>query len=166
MKILILGMGNTLLSDDGIGIVIANKLQEIHKGNEFVDVRETSWGGFRIIDLLSGYDSAIIIDALKTGEQPVGTIRKFTPSDFVHSVRMTAFHDINFVTALQFAQQLDIPMPSDISVYTIEVAETELISENLTPGVRSSVERCVKEIQKEINAKIKNMKMICIEERL
>ena len=164
MKIVILGMGNTLLSDDGIGIVIANKLHDIYEENEFVDVRETSWGGFRIIDLLSGYDSAIVIDAIKTGEQPVGTIQRSTPSDFVHSVRMTAFHDINFATALEFARQLGIPMPKDISIYTIEVEETERICENLTHSVRSAVEQCINEIKKEVNARIKSKKMTYAEE--
>ena len=165
MKIVILGMGNTLLTDDGIGIVIANKLHELYDDHECVDVKETSWGGFRIIDLLSEYDSAVVIDAIKTGDQPVGTIRRFKPSDFVHSVRMTAFHDINFATALQFAKQLDIPMPEDISIYTIEVEETERISENLTPKVQSAVEQCVGQIKNEINGKIMNKHVIYAEEK-
>lgn len=166
MKIAILGMGNTLLSDDGVGIVIADRLRDVYEENEFVDVMETSWGGFRVIDLLSGYDSAIIIDAIKTGDQPVGTIRKFGPSDFVHTVRMTAFHDINFATALQFAKQLEIPMPEDISIYTIEVEETERITEDLTPQVRLAGERCLKYIRKEIYEKITNKQMTYAEEKV
>ena len=152
MKLVIIGMGNTLLSDDGAGIAVAERLAEIFRDNEAVDVIPASWGGFRIIDLLAGYDAAIIIDAAKTDEVPIGCIRKFIPADFVHSVRMVSFHDVNFATALEFAQQMDIPMPQDISIYTIEVEDITTISEELTATVHSVVEVCVQRILKEVKS--------------
>jgi hydrogenase maturation protease len=153
MKLIIIGMGNTLLSDDGVGIVVAERLAEIFRGNDAVEVIPASWGGFRIIDLLSGYDEAIIIDAVKTEEVPAGSIRKFTPADIVHSLRMVSFHDINFATALEFARQLNIPMPEKISIYAIEVENITTISEELTLKVQAAVEICVQEILKEIKEK-------------
>lgn len=146
-------MGNTLLSDDGVGIAVADRLAEIFKNNPDVDVAETSWGGFRIIDLLTGYDRAIIIDAIRTGENPVGSITKLSASEMVHSVRMVSFHDINFATALEFAKELGIPMPHEISVYAIEVQELNLISEKISPKVRTAIDKCVKEVAQEIKEK-------------
>ncbi len=67
--LIILGMGNKFFGDDGVGIIIAEKLSEILKDQNNITVEETNWGGFRIIDLLSGYKIAIVVDALKTGKE-------------------------------------------------------------------------------------------------
>jgi hydrogenase maturation protease len=154
MKTIIVGMGNTLLSDDGVGILIAGRLKEIYKYSSSIDVVETSWGGFRIIDLLKGYDYAIIIDAIQTGKKPIGSIHMLDVSDLIHSTRMVSFHDINFATALDLSKKLDIPMPESISVYAIEVEETELISERISQKVRNSIDICVNTIRREISEKI------------
>ena len=154
MKLLILGMGNTLFSDDGVGIAVVRELQKCYHQNEDIAVVETSWGGFRIIDLLSGFDAAIVIDAIQTDQHPAGTIYHLQPEELVNSVRMVSFHDINFVTALEFARQMDIPMPEYISIYAIEVVETELISEEITPAVRPAVDPCVQKIIDEIENNI------------
>jgi hydrogenase maturation protease len=66
MKTLILGMGNTLLCDDGIGIITKRYLEKILNASANVDFCETSWGGFKIIDILTGYDYAVVIDSIKT----------------------------------------------------------------------------------------------------
>jgi hydrogenase maturation protease len=147
-------MGNTLFSDDGVGIAVVRELQKRFHQNENIDVVETSWGGFRIIDLLNGYDVAIVVDAIRTGQKPVGTIYHLQPENLVHSVRMISFHDINFVTALEFARQMDIPMPQCISIYAIEVAETELISEKMTPDLIPAIKQCAQKIIKEIENNI------------
>jgi hydrogenase maturation protease len=154
MKVIILGMGNTLLSDDGVGIVVVEELKKVIPKNHFIEIAETSWGGFRIIDLLAGFDKAIIVDSIKTGSKPPGTIHYFKPSDIVPSIRMVAFHDINFNTALEFAKQYGIPMPADISIYAIEVSDTETFSEKCTPFVQRAVKKCTKLILEELE---KNM---------
>ena len=51
MKILILGLGNTLISDDGVGIIIKRYLERKLHDVANIDFCESSWGGFRIIDL-------------------------------------------------------------------------------------------------------------------
>lgn len=150
MKTIILGMGNTLFSDDGAGIAVAQRLGELIPQNGDIAVRETSWGGLRLLDLLSGYDRAVIIDAIQTGQKAPGYIHRFSPGDFVHSVRMVSFHDLNFATVLEFAKRLGIPMPEEISVYAIEVEETEVMAERMTPAACRAVEECARNILAEI----------------
>ncbi|RMG20268.1 MAG: hydrogenase maturation protease [Methanobacteriota archaeon] len=151
MKMVIVGLGNTLLSDDGAGIQVVRRIKKHLSGQENVQVVESNWGGFRIIDLLSGYHSAIIVDAIKTGTQPPGFIHVLDGNQLVHSVRMVSFHDINFATAVEFARELNIPMPEQIVVYAIEVLETEYFSEHLTPAVESAVEKCTEMILNKIH---------------
>ncbi|MCB0259926.1 MAG: hydrogenase maturation protease [Calditrichaeota bacterium] len=153
MKITVIGMGNELLSDDGAGICAARHLQTIFQDHPCVHVEASTWGGFRFIDLLAGYDAAIIIDAIQTGRKPVGYIHRMHAEALIHSVRMISFHDINFATALSFARALEIPMPEDITVFAIEVADIHTISENLHPLVMNAVERCVENVVSTLNEK-------------
>jgi hydrogenase maturation protease len=141
-KCLILGMGNTLFGDDGAGVIVAEQLKEMFLDNPYIDVEDTSWGGFRIIDLLSGYKDAIIIDAIQTGKVPTGYIHSFDYKDFIHSVRMVSFHDINFATAIELANQLDYPMPANITVFAIEVESITEFSTELSPQVNAAVNHC------------------------
>jgi hydrogenase maturation protease len=150
-EIIILGMGNKLFGDDGVGIVIAEKLKVFLADIPQIKVEETNWGGFRIIDLLSGYKTAIIIDALRTGKEPAGFIHKLDYKDLIHSVRMVSFHDVNFATAVEFAREINIPMPEDISVYAVEINESDYFSEELTKEVDATVDVCIQKILNEIN---------------
>jgi hydrogenase maturation protease len=147
----ILGMGNKFFGDDGAGIVVAEKLEKQLCGISEVSVESTSWGGLGIIDLLSGYKSAIIIDALTTNKKPVGYICKFDYKELINSVRMVSFHDVNFATAVEFAKQIDIPIPEKITVYAIEIKKAECFSEKLTEDVAFAVDKCVQMILGEIN---------------
>lgn len=153
MKITVIGMGNELLSDDGAGICAARHLQTIFQDHPCVHVEASTWGGFRFIDLLSGYDAAIIIDAIQTGRKPVGHIHRMHAATLIHSVRMISFHDINFATALSFARALEIPMPEDITVFAIEVADIHTISENLHPLVAHAVDKCVDTVVRALDKK-------------
>jgi hydrogenase maturation protease len=150
-EIIILGMGNKFFGDDGVGIVIAEKLKELLADIPQIKVEETNWGGFRIIDLLSGYKSAIIVDALKTGKKPAGFIHKLDYKDLINSVRMVSFHDVNFATAVEFAREMNIPMPEEISVFAIEIKESDHFSEKLTGEVNAVVDKCVNLILDDIS---------------
>jgi len=155
-KIIILGMGNRFFGDDGVGIVIAKKLKAYLIDNDKIKIDYTNWGGLRIIDLLSGYDYAIIIDAIKTGKKPVGYIHKLDYKEIINSVRMISFHDVNFATAVEFGKQMGISMPEKIKIYAIEIKESEHFSENLTKEVNCSVKKCTQIILKEVSNRLEN----------
>ena len=79
MRTLVLGLGNTILTDDGVGIRVAF---EIEKLCSEPDVLEASAAGFRIVDDIIGYEKLILIDSIKTGNAKPGTLFKFTLEDF------------------------------------------------------------------------------------
>jgi hydrogenase maturation protease len=150
MHTVIVGMGNVLFGDDGVGIVVARSLARILGNTPGVSVEETGWGGLRIIDLLAGHQRAFIVDALQSGVKPPGHLHTFDGSELVHSVRMVSYHDVNFATAVEFARQVGIPMPGTIIVHAVEVERTDSFSESLTPAVAAAVEPCVKRILSEL----------------
>ncbi len=147
-----IGLGNPILHDDRAGICVAEKLEKIYRQDDRIDVMDSSWGGFRLLDLLSGYERAILIDAIQTGLRPPGTVRLHAPDEFIHSLRMVSFHDVNFPTVLEFARLMDIPMPKSISVYTIEADDTTKLSEQMSEPVQEGVKNCVHLIIEDIEA--------------
>ncbi|HDZ23459.1 MAG TPA: hydrogenase maturation protease, partial [Desulfobacteraceae bacterium] len=74
MKVLILGMGNPILSDDGVGLSIARKLEKSLPG---VDVSTTAMAGIDILDLIMGYDQVFLIDASIAKKGAPGEVTRF-----------------------------------------------------------------------------------------
>ncbi|MCX6164333.1 MAG: hydrogenase maturation protease [Ignavibacteriae bacterium] len=142
MKVLILGMGNTILNDDAIGIIIVRYLRMHLKNLTGIDFKETSWGGFRIIDLIRGYDYVIIIDSIKTGKSNPGEIHHLKTSDLLPTLRLNSYHDINFITAIKLAEALNEKMPGDIDILAVEVENNFTITEKLTKEIRNSIYEC------------------------
>jgi len=151
MKTLILGLGNPILSDDGVGNRVAKELEGKLAQRQDVAVMETSLSGLSLIDLLAGYDKAIIVDAIQTAEGKVGQIYRLSPDAFNNTRHASSPHDVNFATALELGNKLGIAMPKQIVVYAVEVADTSTFSEQFTPKVKQAIPKCVKTIIKELN---------------
>jgi hydrogenase maturation protease len=135
-------MGNTILNDDAIGIIIVRYLSQ-HIGNlPGVDIKETSWGGFRVIDLLHGYDYVIIVDSIKTEKSCPGHIHRLKTSDLLYTLRLNSYHDINFITAIKLAETLNFKMPADIDILAIEVKNNFMITENLSDEIKNCIIKC------------------------
>jgi len=119
---LILGIGNDILTDDGIGPKIVKELQkDILK--DHISFMTAAIGGLEILEIVKDYKKVIIIDAIKTKEGIPGTIYYLTPSNFKETLHISSFHDVSFLTALKLADKLDIPVPERIDIIAIEIIE-------------------------------------------
>ncbi len=151
MKTLILGLGNDILCDDGVGIYVANKIKDILESRggvsppelKGIEVKTATLAGFNLLDILTGYDKVILIDAIKTNLGKVGEIYQLTPNSFKTTPRLFSFHDIDFPTALGLAKQLNISMPTEIIIYAIQVQDTETLSETCTPEVSAAIPKVI-----------------------
>jgi len=135
-------MGNTILNDDAIGIIIVRYLSQYIGNLPGIDIKETSWGGFRVIDLMHEYDYVIIVDSIMTGESCPGYIRHLKTSDLLHTLRLNSYHDINFITAIKLAETLNVKMPSDIDILAVEVKNNFTITENLSDEIKKCIIKC------------------------
>jgi hydrogenase maturation protease len=137
-------MGNTLLNDDAIGIIIVRYLWNYLRNYSNIEFKESSWGGFKIIDLIKGYDYLIVIDSIKTGSARPGHIHKLKSIDLLPTLRLNSYHDINFITAIKLAEALKEKMPEDIDIFAVEVENNYVIVEDITEKIRKSIEKCSK----------------------
>jgi hydrogenase maturation protease len=130
-------MGNTLLSDDGIGIIIKRYLEQRLYDAGSIDFVETSWGGFRIIDILTGYDYAVIVDSIKTAGKPEGYIHHLKTNDFLPTLRLTSMISISQLHCNW--QRLQCQNSVDIDIFQVEVEDNYTISEHINPRLWKSI---------------------------
>jgi len=150
VKTLVLGLGNPILSDDSVGIHVARAL-EGRLSHQDITVMETSMAGLNLLDLLTGYDRAIIIDAIQTKEGKAGQIYRLEPEEFNATRYATTTHDVDFATALELGKQLGLALPQQITIFAIEVENVSSFSEECTPQVVAAIPVCVKMIIQELN---------------
>ena len=149
MKTLVLGIGNPILSDDGVGIKVA---QEVGKklDDPQITVSETSAAGLSLLDSLIGYDKVIIIDAIQTEKGKAGQIYRMKPEDFSFTKRVSSPHQINLVTALELGKLLNLTVPQEISIFAVEAKDTTSFSEGCTPEVEQAIPEAVKMVLDEL----------------
>ncbi|MCK4297448.1 MAG: hydrogenase maturation protease [Candidatus Marinimicrobia bacterium] len=145
MKTLILGLGNSILSDDGIGINIAHELEKIRPPLP-AEIREGSVAGLSILDEIDGYDKVILIDSIKTGKNEPGSIYRLKPEDFNSTSQLSNSHGIDFFAALKFGEKFGYILPKTIDVYAVEVEDNTTFNERCTSKVEASVSKLVQEI--------------------
>jgi len=150
MKTLILGMGNPILSDDGVGIWVARAL-EGRLNQQEITVTETSMAGLNLLDLLVNFDRAIIIDAIQTLGGKVGQVYRLEPETFDATRHSATPHDVNFATALELGNRLGLALPHQITIFAIEVEDVTTFSEECTPEVEHAIPVCVERVIQELN---------------
>ena len=152
-KTVIIGVGNLLLRDEGVGIHVTKELEKLHLPD--VEVYDLGRDILDVIFALEGCDKGIIIDAVKRGGKP-GTVYRFK-SDEVETK-----DSINRITKAVSVHQIDVPMiigigrgakldlPTDIIVVGVEPKIIEIGLE-LSPEVKKAIPRVIELIIQEIH---------------
>lgn len=150
MKTLVLGLGNPILSDDGVGIHVvraAAARYEQDDGDEVV-FEEASAGGLRLLEVIAGYDRLVLVDAIQTRGGIPGTRRRLSIADVQSSMHAGSTHDLSFSGALAFGRKLGMKLPPDaeILIFAIEAEDVLTFGEALTPSVAAALPRAVDEL--------------------
>jgi len=156
MKTIVLGVGNPILQDDGVGIHVANELKQ-HVNHPDVTIDEALTGGMNLLDLITGYDKAILIDAVNIRGAKDGEVKRLLISDF-SSVHSDNPHDVSLMEAIKLAKNLgEENIPHEVVIIGIVLKEIPYIfGEKLTPKIASAVPKAVELTLNEIknNGKI------------
>ncbi|HIH00881.1 TPA: hydrogenase maturation protease [Thermoplasmata archaeon] len=144
-KTLVVGVGNPILSDDGVGIHVARRLKAL--ALEGVEVEELPASGLELLDMVIGYDRVIIVDAIVTGKAVPGEFHVLEEDAFERTIHGSSPHGINIATALAMGRKV-VPdkMPKKVFFVAIEAKEVVNVSESLTPEVAAAVPSIVERI--------------------
>jgi hydrogenase maturation protease len=149
MKTLVLGLGNPILSDDGVGIRVAQEVRE-KLNDPQVTVAETSGAGLSLLDSIVGYDKVILIDAIQTKEGQAGQVYRMGTEDFPSAKYFPSPHQINLLTALELGKILNLAMPQEITIFAVEARDITSFSEKCTPEVEKAIPEVVKMVLEDL----------------
>ncbi len=143
MKILILGMGNPILSDDGIGLKLAERLREKIRG---ADVQMNAMVGLNLLDQIIGYDRIFIIDAMTSPGGSIGEMKVITETNGLGSFHLFSSHGINIFDLMDLGRRCGYDMPELTAVYGIEIGNDVAFGKELS----LSLQGCLDSLEEKI----------------
>ena len=139
-RTLILGLGNPILGDDGVGIAIAQTIKERWPQDQSVDIVDVSLAGRFLLDLITGYRTVIVADAIITDENAAaGSVYALSVDDLGRVVNPYASHALDLRTTIELGKKLGYEMPETICIYAVEIEEHTVFREGLSPEVEAAV---------------------------
>jgi len=150
-KPLILFIGNSLLKDDRIGLIVGEKLKPTLESEGFqVEVVDKS--GLSLIDYIEGRELVILVDSIMTSKHPVGEVVEVDLNK-LESYSIWSPHYMGVPETLKIMELLSIPKPEKLFVIGIEVADVYTISEELSKELDQRIE----EISSKVYGMIKSI---------
>jgi hydrogenase maturation protease len=155
MKTIVIGLGNPILTDDGVGVKVAYELERIlaTRHPQLADVTEASAGGLRLMELMIGYDRAIIVDAFTNGSKTPGKMHRMTLDDLRDispTQHSASAHDTTLVTALDAGKALGMHLPDEVVIFAIEVENVIDFSDEPTTAVAAAIPGVVTAVLNEL----------------
>jgi len=163
-KILVLGLGNDILTDDAVGLQVVRALQEELSGDECIDVRETMEMGLTLLDFIVGYRVVVIVDSIQTGQHPVGTIHEVDAAGLKQLAGRTP-HFLGVGETLALGRKLGLAMPQEVRILAVEVEDPFTLGTELTPALRrnmSAILTRVREILHELTDHASNHQVAAV----
>lgn len=143
MKTLVIGLGNPILGDDGVGWRVAEDVARKTANRPGVEVDCLSLGGLSLMERLTGSERVVLVDAIFTGTKPVGTVSRFALSDLpdLTAGHSASAHDTSLRNALNVGRSMDIPLPKDETVFIVAIEAENVydFSDKLSPRVEAAV---------------------------
>jgi hydrogenase maturation protease len=156
MMTLVIGLGNPILGDDGVGWRVVEEIARKTANRNDVEVDTVSLGGLSLMERLTGYERVILVDSLSSGEKPIGTVSLFLLTELpdLSSGHTTAVHDTSLSNALKVGRSMDIPLPGDENVHIVAIEAENVydFSETLSPPVEAAVPHAVEAVLQLINS--------------
>ena len=147
--VLILGVGNLLLKDEGVGVHVARRLMEMDLPPH-VEVVDGGTAGLDLIDDIEGRQKVVFVDTVRGGSAP-GTVYRMTMDDVEDEPEaLLSLHDIDVPYLLRTADLMGVDKPGEIVVIGVEPKDMESASLELSQEIEAKVPRLIELVMKEI----------------
>tara|TARA_R110000764_G_scaffold240105_1_gene343093 strand:+ start:148869 stop:149357 length:489 start_codon:yes stop_codon:yes gene_type:complete len=153
MQIAIMGFGNPVRSDDGIGMYVIEQLKNHIGNNDAINIFDMGTAAFEVLFGLKGHQKIILVDAALNTNEPVGTLFKVPAEEVVKAPQedpLVFLHGMKWDQALSYAKKiLQDEYPEDIQVYLIAIENTRL-EVGLSEAVKEAGDKVVERILDEL----------------
>lgn len=143
MRTLVLGLGNELAADDAVGVLVARAARE--RIADAADVVASSASGMALIELLAGYDRAIVVDSIQTGRNPPGTITELELEQ-IGRVVAPSLHQAGLPEMAAVAERLGLGFPSETRVLAVEVLDPYTLGGAMSTPVAAAVDELARRV--------------------
>ena len=143
----VLGLGNELLGDDAVGVIAARQIK--NELTDQVDVAETSVYGLGLLDVILGCRQLIIIDAIRTGTCPIGTMIQLDPETLDRVVAPSP-HYSGIPEMRALARALDLDFPEQLAILAVEISDGECFGAPLSEPVRAAIDQVVNRVKTQL----------------
>jgi len=151
---LVIGLGNPILGDDGVGWWVVDALEDrlgrdegLRRSVGDVELDRVAVGGLSLMERLVGYDRVILVDAILGGEMP-GTVSVGSLAEIVCHLagHLDSAHDVSLPEALCAGRALGARLPAEITVVSVAVRSVDRFDEQLSPEVAAALQGAVDDV--------------------
>lgn len=140
-QIVVLGLGNILLRDEGVGVRVIEELQKRYDFFPPVKMIDGGTAGFGLVTEIESCEKLLVVDAVKAGNEP-GTVYKFKSGDITVTIPQTlSVHDLGFFEALEQWKMLGIN--PEVIFFGIEPEDMNSWGFDLTPSIQIKLPKLV-----------------------
>jgi len=144
-KILLLGLGNDILSDDAVGLNVAREIRRRLSESDGIEVRETSEMGLSLLDYFVGFDDLLLVDAVQTGQAPPGFLHEFDGND-LKILPTVSPHFLGVGEVLALGRRLGLAVPARVRIFAVEVADPFTVAAGMTPPLQQALQAIVERV--------------------
>jgi len=144
-KTLVLGLGNDILADDAIGLRVAAALQDRLAAEEQITVTQTAEMGLGLLDLVVGFDTLVIIDAIQTKNAAPGFVHEFD-AERLPSLPAISPHFLGIGETLALGKELGLSVPTSARIFAIEVEDAFTVGTRLTARLEAALPAVVAQV--------------------
>ena len=147
-EVLVVGLGNPILGDDGVGWRVIDELDHLEHGE--ASLQQACVGGVSLMELLVGYRRAIIVDAIIDPEDEPGSVwcKPLSAVETRVASHLDSTHDAPLPAAIEAGRAMGADLPSDIEVVGIVIERGDVFGEELSEAVAAAVPVAAAEVER------------------
>jgi hydrogenase maturation protease len=136
-RILLLGLGNDLLSDDAVGLRVVAEARRLLASVPNITVLETSEMGLALLDFVVGYDELVLVDSIQTGKAPAGRVHEIDGLD-LRALPAVSPHFLGVGEVLALGRELGMAVPRRVRIFAVEVEDPFTMGTEMTPALQAA----------------------------
>jgi len=158
-RVLVLGLGNDILTDDAVGLRVAEAARERLAGEPDIEVKTTTEMGLALLDEIADRQSVVIVDSVQTGGIAPGQIHEIDSIN-LSRVLTTAPHFLGIGETLALGKMLGLAMPAKVRIVAIEVDDPYTLGTNMTPAVEQAVAPAAERVSRQARLFVKDIQSV------
>ena len=144
--LLVMGLGNDLITDDAIGLLIARRLHKLWDGHPDIDVIESGEMGLGLLDHVCGYQDLVLVDAVQSRQVPPGHLHDLGVGHLPVLPGVSP-HFMGVGEILALGQALGMPVPKRVRILAVEALDLHTMGTALTKPLQDALPRLIEQVR-------------------